>query len=225
MVRIQGVEGVRMETGKIKIKTVFISLAAIVVIEVVAWLAVSGETDNLLLILGLTRLLETIFVVLTVLIMEGNISFIGLSISRVTFELKRGFIWSAGFGIIVVLVFAALFAFGVNPIALVHTNLPAGQGEIVLFFLVGGIVSPVAEEVLFRGVLYGFFRRWGVFAAVTLSTLAFVLVHPTGSGVPLPQITGGVLFAMAYEKEGNLLVPITIHTLGNMAIFSLSLMP
>jgi len=213
-----------METDKIKIKTVFASLAVIVAIEVVAGLAVSGGADNLLLILGVARLLETIFIVLTVLILEGGTFSIGLSISGVTFGLKRGVIWSVGFGIIVLFVSAALFAFGVNPIALVHTRLPAGQGEIVLFFLVGGIVSPVAEEVFFRGVIYGFFRRWGVFVAVTLSTLAFVLVHPAGSGIPLPQITGGILFAVAYEKEGNLLAPITIHILGNIAIFGLSLM-
>ncbi|MCK4534671.1 MAG: CPBP family intramembrane metalloprotease, partial [Syntrophobacterales bacterium] len=203
-----------METGKIKIKTVLVSLAVIVAIEVVAGLAVSGGADNLLLILGVARLLETIFIVLTVLILEGGTFSIGLSISGVTFGLKRGVIWSAGFGIIVLFVSVVLFAFGINPIALVHTRLPAGQGELALFFLVGGIVSPVAEEVFFRGVIYGFFRRWGVFVAITLSTLAFVLVHPAGAGIPLPQITGGVLFAVAYEKERNLLVPITIHILG-----------
>ena len=213
-----------METGKIKIKTVLVSLALVIAIEVAVVFAVSGGADNLLLILGVARLLETIFIVLAVLILEGGVSSIGLSISGVTFGLKRGVIWSAGFGIIVLFVSVVLFVFGINPIALIHTRLPAGQGEIALFFLVGGIISPVAEEVFFRGVIYGFFRRWGVFVAVTLSTLAFVLVHPAGAGIPLPQITGGVLFAVAYEKERNLLVSITIHILGNMAIFGLSLM-
>jgi membrane protease YdiL (CAAX protease family) len=33
----------------------------------------------------------------------------------------------------------------------------------------------------------------------------------------------GILFAAAYEIEKNLIVPITIHCLGNLAIFSLSL--
>jgi len=135
--------------------------------------------------------------------------------------LKRGLVWSAGFGIIVLLVSAALFAAGINPLTLIHTRLPAGRNEIILFFLIGGMISPVAEEIFFRGIIYRFFRRWGVFAAVAISTLAFVLAHPAGSGFPLPQITGGILFAMAYEKEGNLMVPITIHILGNMAIFSL----
>ncbi|MEA1971212.1 MAG: type II CAAX endopeptidase family protein [Thermodesulfobacteriota bacterium] len=213
-----------METDRIKIKTVLVSLAVIAVIEVVAGVAVFGGAYDPLLILGVTRLLEIISIVLAVLILEGGMSFIGFSISGVTFGLKKGFIWSAGFGILVLLVSAALFAFGINPIALVHTRLPAGQGEIIIFFLVGGIISPVAEEVFFRGVIYGFFRRWGIFVAITLSTLAFVLAHPLGPGIPLPQITGGILFAVSYEKEGNLLVPITIHILGNMAIFSLSLM-
>jgi len=225
VVRVQGVEGFRMETDRIKIKTVFASLAVVVAIEVAVGFVASGGAENLLIILGVARFLEAILIGGAVFILERNLSSIGLFPCRVISGLKRGVIWSAGFGVIVLLVSSALFAFGINPIALLHTRLPAGQGELALFFLVGGIVSPVAEEMVFRGVLYGFFRRWGVFAAVTLSTLAFVLVHPAGSGIPLPQITGGVLFAVAYEKEGNLLVPIIIHILGNIAIFSLSLMP
>jgi membrane protease YdiL (CAAX protease family) len=101
--------------------------------------------------------------------------------------LKRGLVWSAGFGIIVLLVSAALFAAGINPLTLIHTRLPAGRNEIILFFLIGGMISPVAEEIFFRGIIYRFFRRWGVFAAVAISTLAFVLAHPAGSGFPLPQ--------------------------------------
>jgi hypothetical protein len=34
---------------------------------------------------------------------------------------------------------------------------------------------------------------------------------------------GGILFAVAYELEKNLLVPIIIHVLGNLAIFVLAL--
>jgi membrane protease YdiL (CAAX protease family) len=88
---------------------------------------------------------------------------------------------------------------------------------------VGGVVSPIAEEVFFRGILYGFLRRWGVLVAVVGSTVIFVLAHPIISGIRLTQIVGGLVFAVAYEVEGNLMVPITIHALGNLAIFSLSL--
>jgi hypothetical protein len=43
-------------------------------------------------------------------------------------------------------------------------------------------------------------------------------------GIPLAQVVGGIVFAVAYEIEGSLMVPITIHVLGNLAIFTLSLM-
>ena len=68
-----------------------------------------------------------------------------------------------------------------------------------------------------------FFRRWGVAAALVASTLAFVLAHPLGHRFPLTQVVGGVVFAVAYEVEGDLIVPITIHVLGNLALFTLSL--
>jgi membrane protease YdiL (CAAX protease family) len=47
--------------------------------------------------------------------------------------------------------------------------------------------------------------------------------YPTsGTAIPITQLIGGILFAVAYEIEKNLLVPITIHFMGNLAIFTLS---
>ncbi len=210
-----------METDRIEIKTVFISVVVVAVIESAVGIATSTGAYSSIPLLGAARLLEAVLIVLIVLNREKGLASIGFALSGMFSGLKRGLVWSAGFGIIVLLVSAALFAAGINPLTLIHTRLPAGRNEIILFFLIGGMISPVAEEIFFRGIIYRFFRRWGVFAAVAISTLAFVLAHPAGSGFPLPQITGGILFAMAYEKEGNLMVPITIHILGNMAIFSL----
>ena len=73
-------------------------------------------------------------------------------------------------------------------------------------------------------MLYGFLRWWGVVIALVLSTLMFVLPHVAFSKIPLVQVVGGIVFAVAYEIEGSLMVPITIHVLGNLAIFTLSLM-
>ena len=96
--------------------------------------------------------------------------------------------------------------------------------EIAFFFLIGGMVGPIAEEVFFRGILYGFFRRWGVLVGLGLSTLIFVLIHLISHlFLPVTQVIGGIVFALAYEVEDSLLAPITIHALGNMAIFTLSL--
>ena len=210
-----------MEADRIEIKTVFISVVMVAVIEAAVGIAASTGAYSSIFLLGAARLLEAALIVLIVSTRERGLSSIGLSPSGMFSWLKRGLVWSVGFGIIVLLASAGLSTAGINPITLIHPCFPAGQSEIILFFLIGGMISPVAEEIFFRGIIYRFFRRWGVFAAVALSTLAFVLAHPAGSGFPLPQITGGILFAVAYEKEGNLTVPITIHILGNIAIFSL----
>ena len=131
---------------------------------------------------------------------------------------------SAGFGAIGSIACVGLFAAGINPLKLLNAPLPTQTMNLVLFFIVGGMIGPVAEEFFFRGILYGFFRRWGVVVAVFLSTLLFVLPHAIHQRIPITQVVGGIVFAVAYEIGGSLIVPITIHALGNLAIFTLSLM-
>ena len=99
--------------------------------------------------------------------------------------------------------------------------MPSAPGQLFIFLLVGGVIGPIWEEIFFRGIIYGFFRRWGIFLAVLVSSALFILPHYDGRHLPLTQIVGGIVFAIAYEKEKSLLVPITIHCLGNIAMFSL----
>ncbi len=212
-----------MEAGTIKIKTLIISLGAVIAVEVVARVGIRPGAYNPMIVSGAVRLLQAGLIIIIVLIREKGLSSIGLSLTKTLPGLKRGLTWSAGFGLITLLGFALIFAIGLNPLTLIHTHLPANPDDIALFFLVGGLIGPVAEEVFFRGILYGFCRRWGAPAAIILSTLAFVLAHPIFPAIPVTQVVGGILFAVAYEVEKNLMVPITIHALGNMAIFTLSL--
>ena len=212
-----------MEAGTIKIKTLIISLGAVIAVEVVARVGIRPGAYNPMIVSGAVRLLQAGLIIIIVLIREKGLSSIGLSLTKTLPGLKRGLTWSAGFGLITLLGFALIFAIGLNPLTLIHTHLPAKPGDILLFFIVGGLIGPVAEEVFFRGILYGFCRRWGAPAAIILSTLAFVLAHPIFPAIPITQMVGGILFAVAYEVEKNLMVPITIHALGNMAIFTLSL--
>jgi len=212
-----------MEPKKIEIKVFLLSLAVLILIETTAILSVSGIKISPVIVTGAVRLIEIALIILIVMVWGQGLSSIGLVPSKMVKGLIRGLFWSAGFGIITFFAFIALFLVDINPFALIHTRLPGKIGEIILFFLVAGLIGPVAEEVLFRGVIYGFFRRWGVLAALILSSVIFVLAHSTLSTIPVPQIVGGIIFAIAYEKEGSLIVPITIHSLGNMAIFTLSL--
>lgn len=212
-----------MESKKIEIKIFFLSLATLVLIEIAATLSISRIKISPLVVTGVVRLIETALIIIIVLVWGQGLPSIGLALSKMAKGLIKGLVWSACFGIITIFAFIALFLVDINLLALIYTRLPAQSGEIVLFYLVAGIIGPVAEEILFRGIIYGFFRRWGVLMALIMSSVIFVLAHSTLSGIPVPQIVGGIVFAIAYEKEGSLIVPITIHILGNMAIFTLSL--
>jgi membrane protease YdiL (CAAX protease family) len=223
MVCLQGLEGAWMEANKIEIKTLIISLAVIFSIEVSTKVMISQGLCYPMIILGIARLLEIILIILIVLIWGNGISSIGLGRSKMVPGLKKGLIWSAAFGFVVSFALVVLFAAGINALTLIQVRLPPRSGEIALYFLIGGMVGPVTEEIFFRGILYGFLRRWGAVVALVLSTLIFVLIHPTNHGLPITQAVGGIIFAVAYEVERSLMVPITIHALGNMAIFTLSL--
>jgi len=223
VVCLQGSKESGVEAKQIQVKTLILSVVAIAFVE--AGLVFSKATFNPLLKLGVARLLELGLMGWVVHVLEGNVISVGLDRSQWFAGLRKGLFWSAGFGVLSGIASGFLFLAGIHPLAFIRTALPKSSLNLLGFFLVGGIVAPVAEEIFFRGILYGFLRRWGIVVALVLSTTAFALTHGLGHGFPLTQVVGGILFAVAYELEKNLMVPITIHCLGNLAIFSLSMLP
>ncbi len=211
-----------MEANKITLNTLVISIAAVLALEIVFRLAISGQSGSPLPALGIIRCLEALFLVFIVGRLEKNPNAIGLSKSNLLPGLMRGLVWSVCFGIVAGALFLVLYAAGIDPLKIVNTPLPSAPQQIFLFFLVGGVIGPIGEEIFFRGIIFGFFRRWGAYAAIVISTAFFVLPHYDGHHLPLTQIVGGIVFAIAYEKEQSLMVPVTIHCLGNMGIFSLT---
>lgn len=223
MVCLQGIEISWMEANKIKINTVIISILVIAAIEIIVRLVINQNLVAPLIGLGLARLSEIVFLLILVKISEKGFSVIGLTSANVYKGFKKGFIWAVIFGVAAGVVLFIIYLLGINVPALFQMQLPAKSRNIFAFFLIGAFFGPLAEEIFFRGILYGFFRRWGIPAAVILSTLLFVLSHTSGPAIPVTQLIGGILFAVAYEIEKNLLVPIIIHVLGNLAIFTLAL--
>ena len=211
-----------MEAKKIKLSTAILSIAIIAAIEIVVRLLTSRHLLMPWTGLGLARMAEIIFLLLLVKKQEKSLSAIGLVSSRIYAGLKKGLIWAVSFGFAAAVTLFVIYLLGINVAKLFQVQLPAGIPELATFFLMGAIIGPIAEEIFFRGILYGFFRKWGILAALILSTLFFVLPHTTGNSIPLTQLIGGILFAASYEREKNLLVPMTIHSLGNLAIFSLA---
>ena len=170
--------------------------------------------------IGLFRVIDCVLICAVTALFFDRTTLPGLFPARFREGLLRGIYWTAGFGVIAGIVGMACYLAGISPLALVHVELPADTPRLIRFFVVGGIIGPAAEELLFRGVLYGVLRRWGVGIALFLSSLLFVLAH-SGGGIAFPQIVGGLVFAAAYEYEKNLIVPVMIHICGNLALFCL----
>lgn len=88
-------------------------------------------------------------------------------------------------------------------------------------------VAPAAEELLFRGYLYGKLRKVSpAWVAVAVSALAFGLAHLwAGPGNPLQwavmidTLVLGVFLAVAREYTGAIWVPIFMHTIKNGIAF------
>jgi membrane protease YdiL (CAAX protease family) len=77
------------------------------------------------------------------------------------------------------------------------------------------VIAPLAEETLFRGFVYGVLKRYtdAPFAALS-SSLMFAIIHMhVGSLLPLCMLA--VLFCLAYEITGCLLVPMLLHAIFN----------
>jgi membrane protease YdiL (CAAX protease family) len=212
-----------MEAGKIDVKTLCAAVAAIIVVELMMGAAISRDLSHPFLILGIARIVETALIIAIVVRIGNGASSIGLNPPEMTVGFKKGLIWSVGFGFIAGISFVVLSLFGLNPLDMIQVQLPAGIGVVMMYVIISVFIGPVAEEVFFRGIIYGFFRRWGIIAALVASSLLFILAHAVIRGVPIPQVVGGIVFALAYEIEGSLMVPITIHILGNMAMLIVSL--
>jgi len=82
------------------------------------------------------------------------------------------------------------------------------------------VLAPLFEEVIFRGLLYTMFRRWGRWTAILATAALFGLIHidtPTAC-VPL-AVLGGVL-AWMVESTGSLVPSITAHAAFNFLTIS-----
>jgi len=93
----------------------------------------------------------------------------------------------------------------------------AGWG---LFLFTSCVASPLAEELVFRGLLYRNMRRWCSFpfSAMVIS-LAFGGLHLLFESPFVLPFLGSLLFCAAYEKEKIFLAPLLLHMFGNAIIF------
>jgi len=108
-----------------------------------------------------------------------------------------------------------------------QNRLILGGANLALSLLVLGVIAPIAEEIYFRGILFGWLKRHiGVAASAFLTSLFFALIHTnylmtdlTASLLALAQIgTLGFLAALLYHRTGSLLPAILLHMTNNLAV-------
>jgi membrane protease YdiL (CAAX protease family) len=77
------------------------------------------------------------------------------------------------------------------------------------------LLAPVAEEVLFRGIIYPWIKSFG-FPQLALwgTSLLFAVVHFNLVSLPALFLLALIL-TLLYERTGNLLAPIAAHSLFN----------
>ncbi|MEW6079298.1 MAG: CPBP family intramembrane glutamic endopeptidase [Thermodesulfobacteriota bacterium] len=210
-----------MDAGKIKVTTIAFAMVTVMAAEVAGRAAVlSGLCSPGAAILGV-RLAEAVLLTVVIRLCQGSLAVVGLGKGDIVRGITAGAAWAIVFGGAVAVAGALLLATGADPLPLFRMPLPEGHGELAFFLLAGVVVSPLAEELFFRGLLYGLFRRWGTVAGVILTTIVFAGLHLPG--IPIPQAVGGIVFCLAYEKEKSLMAPYVIHALGNAAIFGLGM--
>ena len=79
-----------------------------------------------------------------------------------------------------------------------------------------GIIIPVAEELIFRGVVYKRFRQYATFVrAAVFSTLMFSLAH--GNFVQMIYAFAiGMLLSFVYDKFDSFAAPVCLHIVVNI---------
>lgn len=89
--------------------------------------------------------------------------------------------------------------------------------NIAYSFLRMCVIAPVLEESLYRLALcVPLAARFGPWRAIVISGLAFAGLHVAG-GNPSPEnLVGGLFLAWAYLKSESIVVPVLLHSIGNL---------
>ena len=171
------------------------------------------------LILAFLELIVTFIAILYLLVFEG----------RKILELK----WKWRYPVYLLLAYGVNYLLDIawsfltpatsNQIALNELTEMTGRQELLYFLLITCLLTPISEELVYRGVLMNTFLKdspW--YGDVLLSACVFGYVHVSDGITPLAFFTyasGGAILAFLYRKTHSLYYPILLHIMINVAAF------
>lgn len=144
-----------------------------------------------------------------------NLSFKKANIWTCLLSCFAGIVAFFGFLVLIEGVFGNLFhAVGIESSGVEIRNNTVGFYFLNLLLL--GIVPPICEELIFRGMIFqGLKERFKPFTSVVLTALLFALMHQNVSQFIYPLLLGFVL-TVVMDKTNNLLYPMLIHAFNNI---------
>lgn len=94
--------------------------------------------------------------------------------------------------------------------------------QLAAGILLFGMISPVAEEAVFRGIIYNRLKRsFSVSIGMVISALLFGCYH----GNVVQALYGaflGLVIAYSYELFGSFMAPVLFHSVANISVFVMS---
>jgi CAAX protease family protein len=84
------------------------------------------------------------------------------------------------------------------------------------------VITPLAEELLFRGALYGWLRRWWpAWATIAATAVAFAGIH--GFLVVMPYVlVFGIVTGWLRERTGSVAAGVVTHVLNNAILVTMT---
>lgn len=83
------------------------------------------------------------------------------------------------------------------------------------FFIAAVLLAPLAEELLFRGLLYRVLSPLGAKRCILLTALVFAFMHGSLYQIPYAFLAG-LFLGYLREKSGALLYPVLFHVTSNL---------
>ena len=90
-----------------------------------------------------------------------------------------------------------------------------GALSLVLATVFLGIVTPLGEELLFRGVVTNALLRYGPFVGVVGGSMIFALAHGINNVFPAAVVTG-LIAAEVFRRSGSVWPAVVVHTVVNL---------
>jgi membrane protease YdiL (CAAX protease family) len=106
------------------------------------------------------------------------------------------------------------------PLSLDHQDIilameNASPAAIAISAVGAAVAGPIGEEILFRGTIHRYFKtRFGCRRAAIFGSLAFAILHGNLCAL-IPLFVLSLLITRTYEREGNIIPCIVMHSLFN----------